>query len=58
LHCRIDVPLGQLVIIENISGADGSIGVIHPLARAGWLRFVPSTPFVLNGAFYSFPTTC
>src|SRR6266851_524855 len=30
---RMKAPLGQPVIIENLGGADGSIGVGRPLAR-------------------------
>jgi tripartite-type tricarboxylate transporter receptor subunit TctC len=50
--------LGQPVIIENIGGADGSIGVGRA-ARAqsdGYTICLGNdTTFVLNGALYSFP---
>jgi tripartite-type tricarboxylate transporter receptor subunit TctC len=55
---RMRVSLGQPIIIENVSGADGSIGVGRA-ARAkpdGYtidLGFLDS--HVLNGAFYSLP---
>jgi tripartite-type tricarboxylate transporter receptor subunit TctC len=55
---RMRGPLGQPIIIENVTGADGSIGV----GRAA--RAVPDgqtivlgalSTFVLNGAYYSLP---
>jgi tripartite-type tricarboxylate transporter receptor subunit TctC len=55
---RMREPLGQPIIIENIGGADGSIG----LGRAARARPDGYTiclgidgTFVLNGAFYSLP---
>jgi tripartite-type tricarboxylate transporter receptor subunit TctC len=55
---RMQKPLGQPIIIENIGGADGSIGV----GRAARARPDGYTiclgidgTFVLNGAFYSLP---
>jgi tripartite-type tricarboxylate transporter receptor subunit TctC len=53
---RMRVSLGQPIIIENVSGADGSIGVGRA-ARArpdGYTMNVGSiSTHVLNGAFYS-----
>jgi len=50
--------LGQPIVIENVSGADGSIGVGR-VARArpdGYTISVgPMDTHVLNGAFYSLP---
>ena len=50
--------LGQPIVIENVSGADGSIGVGRA-ARArpdGYTISVgPMETHVLNGAFYSLP---
>ena len=55
---RMRGPLGQPVIIENIGGADGSIGVGRT-ARAqpdGYtICLAIDATFVLNGAFYSLP---
>jgi Tripartite tricarboxylate transporter family receptor len=55
---RMRGPLGQPVIIENIGGADGSIGVGRT-ARArpdGYTICLGiDGTFVLNGAFYSLP---
>ena len=55
---RMRQPLGQPVIIENIGGADGSIGVGRA-ARArpdGYTICLGiDATFVLNGAFYSLP---
>lgn len=55
---RMRGPLGQPVIIENIGGADGSIGVGRA-ARAqpdGYTICLGiDATFVLNGAFYSLP---
>ena len=55
---RMREPLGQPVIIENIGGADGSIGVGRT-ARArpdGYTICLGiDGPFVLNSAFYSLP---
>jgi tripartite-type tricarboxylate transporter receptor subunit TctC len=55
---RMREPLGQPVIIENIGGADGSIGVGRT-ARArpdGYTICLGiDGTFVLNGAFYSLP---
>jgi tripartite-type tricarboxylate transporter receptor subunit TctC len=55
---RMQKPLGQPIIIENIGGADGSIGV----GRAARARPDGYTiclgidgTFVVNGAFYSLP---
>jgi tripartite-type tricarboxylate transporter receptor subunit TctC len=55
---RMSASLGQPIIIENVGGADGSIGAGRA-ARArpdGYtidLGFLPN--HVLNGAFYSLP---
>jgi tripartite-type tricarboxylate transporter receptor subunit TctC len=55
---RMRKPLGQPIIIENISGADGSIGVGRT-ARSrpdGYtICLAIDAAFVLNGAFYSLP---
>jgi tripartite-type tricarboxylate transporter receptor subunit TctC len=55
---RMRKPLGQPVIIENIGGADGSIGVGRT-ARARPDGYTICLGFdgthVLNGAFYSLP---
>ena len=55
---RMREPLGQRVIIENIGGADGSIGVGRT-ARAQPDGYTICLGFdgthVLNGAFYSLP---
>jgi tripartite-type tricarboxylate transporter receptor subunit TctC len=55
---RMRGPLGQPIIIENIGGADGSIGVGRT-ARArpdGYTICLGiDGPFVLNAAFYSLP---
>jgi tripartite-type tricarboxylate transporter receptor subunit TctC len=55
---RMRGPLGQPIIVENIGGADGSIGV----GRAARARpdgytvvFGGSATHLLNGAFYSLP---
>jgi tripartite-type tricarboxylate transporter receptor subunit TctC len=55
---RMRHPLGQPVIVENVSGADGSIGVgravrARPDGYTIDLGFLGS--HVLNGAFYSLP---
>ena len=54
-------PLGQPIIIENIGGADGSIG-LGRAARARPDGYTICLSFdgthVLNAAFYCFPTTC
>ena len=53
---RMRGPLGQSIVIENIGGADGSIGVGR-IARArpdGYTICLSiDSAFVLNGAFYS-----
>jgi tripartite-type tricarboxylate transporter receptor subunit TctC len=55
---RMRSPLGQPVIIENVGGADGNIGVGRA-ARAkpdGYtVVFGGNSTLVLNGAFYSLP---
>jgi tripartite-type tricarboxylate transporter receptor subunit TctC len=55
---RMREPLGQPIIIENIGGADGSIGVGR-VARArpdGYTICLSiDATFVLNGAFYALP---
>ena len=55
---RMREPLGQPIIVENIGGADGSIGVGRT-ARArpdGYTICLGiDGTFVLNGAFYSLP---
>jgi tripartite-type tricarboxylate transporter receptor subunit TctC len=55
---RMRVPLGQPIIIENVSGADGNIGVGRAArARPDGYTICLSImdPFVLNGAYYSLP---
>jgi tripartite-type tricarboxylate transporter receptor subunit TctC len=50
-------PLGQPIIVENITGADGNIGMGRA-ARArpdGYTFVFGSISHVLNGAFYSLP---
>jgi tripartite-type tricarboxylate transporter receptor subunit TctC len=49
--------LGQPIVIENVGGADGSIGTAGPRARPdGYTIEVGSMGGnVLNGAFYSLP---
>jgi tripartite-type tricarboxylate transporter receptor subunit TctC len=58
---RMRRSLGQPVIIENVTGADGSIGTGRAArARADGYTIdlgIMST-HVLNGAFYSLFTTC
>jgi tripartite-type tricarboxylate transporter receptor subunit TctC len=52
------VPLGQPIIIENVGGADGNIGVGRAArARPDGYTICLSImdPFVLNGAYYSLP---
>src|SRR5712671_3192189 len=55
---RMRVSLGQAVVIENVSGAGGSIGVGR-VARAspdGYTIGIGHwTHYVLNGAIYSLP---
>jgi tripartite-type tricarboxylate transporter receptor subunit TctC len=55
---RMKEPLGRPIVIENVGGADGSIGV-RRLARAapdGYTIGLGSTStHVMNGAFYSLP---
>jgi tripartite-type tricarboxylate transporter receptor subunit TctC len=55
---RMRVPLGQRIVVENVGGADGSIGVGRT-ARAppdGYTICLGiDGSFVLNGAFYSLP---
>ena len=55
---RMRGPLGQPIVIENVGGADGSIGVGRT-ARArpdGYTICLGiDATFVLNGAFYSLP---
>src|SRR5262249_19332648 len=55
---RMRGPLGQPIVIENIGGADGSVGVGRT-ARArpdGYtICLGVDTTFVLNGAYYSLP---
>jgi tripartite-type tricarboxylate transporter receptor subunit TctC len=54
---RMRTSLGQAVIVENISGGDGSIGVGRA-ARArpdGYTIHMGYTSTVFNGAFYSLP---
>ena len=57
---RMGTALGQPIIIENVPGADGSIGVGR-VARArpdGYtIEFGSLTANVLNAAFIPFPTT-
>jgi tripartite-type tricarboxylate transporter receptor subunit TctC len=54
---RMRQSLGQPIIIENVSGADGSIGVGRAArARAdGYTIVLGVLGTVLNGAFYSLP---
>jgi tripartite-type tricarboxylate transporter receptor subunit TctC len=55
---RMRVPLGQRIVLENVGGADGSVGVGR-LARAqpdGYTICLGiDGSFVLNAAFYSLP---
>ena len=55
---RMREPLGQPIVIENIGGADGTVGVGRT-ARArpdGYtICLGVDATFVLNGAFYSLP---
>jgi tripartite-type tricarboxylate transporter receptor subunit TctC len=55
---RMRVPLGRPILIENVSGADGNIGVGRA-ARAtpdGYtILFSFSSAMVLNAAFYALP---
>ena len=55
---RMTKSLGKSIIIENVSGADGSIGLTRA-ARArpdGYvLSLATMSTFVMNGAFYSLP---
>ena len=54
---RMRVILGQPVIIENVTGAGGTIGAGR-VVRArpdGYTIYVGNTGTVLNGAFYSLP---
>jgi tripartite-type tricarboxylate transporter receptor subunit TctC len=55
---RMRAPLGQRIVVENVGGADGSIGVGRA-ARAppdGYTICLSiDGAFVLNGAFYSLP---
>jgi tripartite-type tricarboxylate transporter receptor subunit TctC len=54
---RMRNSLGQPIIIENVSGADGSIGVGRAArARAdGYTILIGNKGAVLNGGFYSLP---
>src|SRR5262245_22192140 len=55
---RIRGPLGQPIVIENIGGADGSVGVGRAArARPDGYTICLSidAAFVLNGALYSLP---
>jgi tripartite-type tricarboxylate transporter receptor subunit TctC len=54
---RMREPLGQPIIIENIGGADGSIGVGRTaLARPdGYAICLSIDATFLNGAFYALP---
>ena len=52
--------LGQPVVIENVTGADGTIGAGRA-ARAkpdGYTISISSTASVLSNAFYSLPLRC
>jgi tripartite-type tricarboxylate transporter receptor subunit TctC len=55
---RMRVPLAQRIIVENVGGADGSIGVGRAArARPDGYTIALSImdAYVLNGAFYSLP---
>jgi tripartite-type tricarboxylate transporter receptor subunit TctC len=55
---RMQKPLGQRIVIENVGGADGSIGVGRAArARPDGYTICLSImdAYVLNGAFYSLP---
>src|SRR5258708_6473795 len=55
---RMSVPLGQSIIIENVSGADGTIGVGRVVRAApdGYALSVGQwSTHVLNGAAYALP---
>jgi tripartite-type tricarboxylate transporter receptor subunit TctC len=58
---RMRKTLGQAIIIENVSGADGSIGTGRA-ARArpdGYtISLGAKATHVMNGAFMRFNTTC
>ena len=54
---RMRGPLGQAIVIENVTGADGSIGMGRA-ARArpdGYTVVYGSISHVLNGAVYTLP---
>jgi tripartite-type tricarboxylate transporter receptor subunit TctC len=55
---RMREPLGQPVVIENVTGADGTIGttrVVRAKPDGYTLCFGTTGTHVLNGAFYSLP---
>jgi tripartite-type tricarboxylate transporter receptor subunit TctC len=55
---RMAVSLGQTIVIENVSGADGTVGVgrVARAAPDGYtLSFGDSSTHVLNGAAYVLP---
>jgi tripartite-type tricarboxylate transporter receptor subunit TctC len=55
---RVQAVLGQQIVIENVGGADGSIGVGRAArARPDGYTICLSImdPYVLNGAYYSLP---
>ena len=55
------VSLGQPVLIENVTGASGTIGVGRACAPApdGYTVSIGNWPsHVVNGAIYRCPTTC
>jgi tripartite-type tricarboxylate transporter receptor subunit TctC len=55
---RMSLPLGQSIVIENVTGADGSIGVgrVARAAPDGYLLSIGQwSTHVLNGAAYALP---
>ena len=58
---RMRASLGQTVIIENVTGAAGSIGVgrVRRAAPDGYTISIGHwSTHVVNGAIYQLPTTC
>jgi tripartite-type tricarboxylate transporter receptor subunit TctC len=55
---RMRVSLGQPIVIENVSGAEGSIGAgraAHARSEGYTIDLGTQSTHVLNGAFYSLP---
>ena len=58
---RMGTALGQSIIIENVPGADGTIGVgrvARPRPDGYTIEFGTVSTNVLTGAIIPFPTTC